>query len=243
MKVKGFFAMFLALMMLTAAGCSDDDDSPTGVAPKRYDIAYIYGSHTVNSNSFEIFLEDHDYYVDQIDIEDVPLTGLDDYELIIVGHSCPAPSPDAATNIKNSYKPVLAMGSGGALMFQEMGLSINWGHSWIDADTASTSSSSISIHVVDPTHTVFVEPNDIQIMPTGVVQLYDHSGHVAEYAPNLATGVVLLGREPDNATHYSLCTEYGKFFLWGFFNGPHAMTNSGRELYLNVVRYLTRFEG
>ena len=48
---------------------------------------------------------------------------------------------------------------------------------------------------------------------------------------------MLLGREPNNATHYVLVREGALRVLWGFDAAPDQMTAEGKQLFAHTCRY------
>jgi hypothetical protein len=48
---------------------------------------------------------------------------------------------------------------------------------------------------------------------------------------------MLLGREPEGATHYVLVGQGPRQVLWGFTAPPDQMTAEGKQLFVNTCRY------
>ena len=71
-----------------------------------------------------------------------------------------------------------------------------------------------------------------------IVQLYAGSRYLAVYEPVLDPAVILFGRQENNDSHWILAQE-GKDFLWGFSEDPSNMTQAGKDLFHNLVNYLT----
>ncbi len=201
--------------------------------PLQVDVAYIYKKDTSSAKSYASFLKENRFSVDLIPLEEVAGIDFTKYGVIAVGSDTSFGfewgTPAAVAAITRSGRPVLGLGFGGAGFFQEAGLSINWGHGWIGEEN--------SIYVVDPKHVVFNSPNRISLPPNRVIQLYEATQHIGEYAPDLSSRAVLLGREPKNLDHYPLVQE-GEHLLWGFTASPANMTKVGRSLFLNIVCYL-----
>jgi len=202
-------------------------------------IAIIYKENSTDANSFMSLLLEYGSGVNLIEIDNVASTDFSNYNLIIVTSNTSFGNDwgtlQAVDNIKNSGKLVLGLGAGGAGFFEEYGLSINWGNSWYG--TSSTSSQNTSIYCFNTTHQVFESPTNIIIPSDNIIQLYSESGHVGEYAPVLNQGVLLIGREPTDANHYSIVSE-NNHWLWGFTNSPADMTQTGKYLFLNIVSYM-----
>lgn len=202
-------------------------------------IAIIYKDDATDANSFKTLLLEYGADVSLIEIDNVASTDFSNYNLILIASNTSFSNEwgttQAVNNIINSGKLILGLGAGGAGFFEEYGLSINWGHSWYG--TSSTSPGNTSIFCVIKTHHVFTSPTMITIPGNNIIQLYSESGHVGEYAPSLNQGVLLIGREPTDANHYSIVSE-NSHWLWGFTNSPTYMTQTGKYLFLNIVDYM-----
>ena len=207
------------------------------------DIAFIYKTEINGANSFANLLSSKNFSTDLIEISEAASVSFNDYRLIIVdsntgfGYTWDG-SDTLVNNIQNSGKPVLALGFGGACLFEEMNVSLNWGNSWINSDTNSTYEQNTKIYCVDTSSFVFTTPNKISIPNDQIIQLYTKTGHIGVYAPNLSDQVILTGRESNNDTHYSITSE-GIYWLWGFTNSPSSMTEDGKNIFLNIVTFMT----
>jgi len=200
--------------------------------PPQVDVAYIYETDYSRAKNYALFLKENRYSVDLIPIGEVAGTNFTNYGVILVGSDTGSGyewgTPAAVAAIAGSGRPVLGLGFGGARFFQQMGLSINWGHGWIGSEN--------TIFVTEPEHPIFNIP--IRVLPPNrIMQLYTETGHIGEYAPSLNPKVVLLGREPLDREHYPLVQE-GQHMLWGFSEAPDNMTKDGQSLFLNVIYYL-----
>jgi len=196
--------------------------------------AFIYTGESADANVYKAFLDSIGVQTTLIEIADVSSADLTSFGLIIIGSNTGYMGnwgdPSAVANIQNSGKPVLGLGFGGASFFQQMGLSINWSNGWIRLDTPQ-------IYCVDPSLAIFNTPNLISIPEDHIIELYTNSSYIAEYAPSLSSRVVLVGRESDNVDHYPIVSE-GRHWLWGFTNPPTEMTQTGKDLFANIVNYI-----
>ena len=91
------------------------------------------------------------------------------------------------------------------------------------------------IYIQDNSSSIFSKPYRIS---TGNVSLYTRTSHVGIYLPSPPSDVVLIGRESDDKSHYSIVLENGKYLLWGFTSSPKYMTSSGKELFINIADHL-----
>ncbi len=96
------------------------------------------------------------------------------------------------------------------------------------------------IYVVDANHQIFNAPDSMNVPPDGIIQLYSTTGNRAIYLPYMPSDVILLGRESDDPYHYSLALEQSRYFLWGFTNSPAYMTQTGKDLFGNVLHYMAK---
>jgi hypothetical protein len=205
------------------------------ITPEKPDLAYIYSTDTTSANSYKSLLDANGYSTTLLPMSDVATTDFSKYGLIIVGgdtgsgyHWGDAASVSA---IQDSEKSIIGIYSGGASLFQELGLSTNWGHGMFFTESG--------IYVVKPNHTIFKSPNAILVPPDKIVQLYSAPCSVlGEYASSLSPEVLLLGRSETYTGHYPLVQE-GQNVFWGFTASPESMTGVGKDLFINVVSYMT----
>ena len=205
------------------------------VPVKKPDLAYLYSTDTASANSYKSLLDANGYSATLIPMSNVATTDFSKYGLIIVGgdtgsgyHWGDAASVSA---IQDSKKSIIGIYSGGASLFQELGLSINWGHGMFFTESG--------IYVVNPSHTMFNSPNSIQVPPDQIVQLYSSPCSVlGGHASSLSPEVLLSGRGVTHMDHYPLVQE-GQNVFWGFTASPESMTGVGKDLFINVVSYMT----
>ncbi len=199
-----------------------------GAPPQAVSVAYIYTS----DDSFKTFLDANGYPTTLVPMSSVSATNFSSFNLIIAGSETGYGYSwgDAASvaAVRNSGKPIVGLGYGGSCLFQQLGLSINWGNGWVGPLN--------QIYVVDPALPIFNLPKVVAIPENRLLTLYSSSDHIGEYAPYISPSVQLLGREPNNANHYPLVQE-GRNVLWGFTASPAGMTDSGKQLFLNLAAY------
>jgi hypothetical protein len=144
------------------------------------------------------------------------------------------PDNSVTTPITNSGKPVLGIGLGGAAIFHGMGLSINFGNSWTGEDTAGTTPEYTSIFCANSSMPIFKSPLSIDIPPNSIIALYNRTGYLAVYQPYINPAAVCIGRQANDLSHYEIASE-GIHYLWGFTNSPRDMTQTGKDLFYNIV--------
>ena len=239
MKRRLWLSVFIGVFGAVVVGCSEDDDG-VDVDPLP-SVVIIYQADSSWAEDYADMLTGTDFDVSLLEINDVASANLSQTSLIVVdsrtGSGYEWGTPAAVAAIKNSGKPVLGLGFGGARLFGQMGLSINWGHAWVNSDTTSTEKAATCVKIMVPAFEAFTTPTPFHIPPDWIVELYYQSGYIGEYAPELADSVLLLGREPVDTAHYTLTAE-GRCMLWGFTNSPTSMTPTGYSLFINIVAYM-----
>ena len=201
------------------------------VAPPLSKILYVYNTDAALADQYKILMDAHGFNTTLVTVASVSKTEYSPYELIVVGPDTGDWSSSRSVQaIADSELPILGLGSGGLKLFEQLRLSLTWGHSWIGNETA--------IHVVNPSHKMFNQPHTIEIPENGNIQIYNTTTHYGLYRPSLASNVVLLGRETNDADHYPIVQE-GKCIAWSFSAGPDQMTETGKRLFINTVSYAT----
>ncbi len=246
---KEIMRKLINLLILVATililGCSSKNSNPTGGNAVIKDAAYIYHSDSSWAADFGNLLRAHSFRVRLIEMDSLDTVNLAPYSLIMIdsrtGYRGTWGDSAAVAVVKNSGKPILGLGFGGANVMECLGMSINWSSCWNNQDTNSTSDSNIKMHIVNPSHTIFHGPMHIQISADSVVQLYWNTGFVAVYSLStlLSDSVIFLGREYGNIDHYTLVREGTSHYLWGFTNSPGAMTAAGKAIFVNLVKYMS----
>jgi serine/threonine protein kinase len=203
----------------------------------KTNVAFVYDADLATANAFKSMVEGELSNVTVTPIKKSAVAGTDfgSYKGIIVGPDAGSGyswnNAAAVNQIKNSGKPVLGMNRGGASLFQEMGLAINWGGS-------AVSGSETTIYVLQPNHTVFKQPNSIPVPGNRLVQIYSSNVEAVEpYSPNLPGSVAKIARDNSNSNYVTL-SQQGKHILWSYAGGPGKMTANGKALFANVVSYL-----
>ncbi|MCD6345660.1 MAG: VWA domain-containing protein [Anaerolineae bacterium] len=200
--------------------------------------AYIYKDDLPTGTEYEKLLEGHGIVVDLLPMSVVSTTNFGVYNLIVVGpdtgYGYTWDGSAGVAAIAQSGRPVMGLGYGGSALFSELDLFIDWGQSWI--------SSGKDVYAVDPLHTIWQTPYPIGVTPKDpIVDLYTRTtSFVAVYMPEYVSGVLPLGRQPNNQTHYPLIQEARsvRYLLWGFNAGPVTMTETGRRLFVNTAWHM-----
>jgi PKD repeat protein/RNA polymerase subunit RPABC4/transcription elongation factor Spt4 len=198
-------------------------------------VAFIYSTDLTSAESYEALLTSRGFAVDLVPSSDATTWNYGKYGLIIIGAETGAFyqwEPEAAVSvIDETGKPILGLGIGGSCFFSVLELYIDWGQGW--------SGSEKSLYVVDSGHQIFQSPTRITVPSDKIIDVY--SGSTKQqgiYMPSPVAGITPLGREVGDSDHYSLIQQEDRYVLWGFGASPAAMTQTGKNLFTNVVSWL-----
>ena len=223
------------------ARCADDPSIVSGwssaltvtINEPIHEIAYIYSTDTTAANSFKDFLEGLGYPTTLIHMDSI-VAGMFAGKLILIGSDTGDlgtwGDSDKVDAINNSGQPIIGLGEGGYAFFGKLSLAIGYPHGWHGGDT--------DIIVVDSSHDVFNTPNNLGVSTGQTISIYSTTGHVGINLPTPPENVVLLGREVTDPDHYPLVQEDERYLLWGWTASPDSMTQMGKDLFENVVRWL-----
>jgi len=208
---------------------------PFTTRPLCKQIAFVYNTDYAAAQRFKLLLAGYGFRPELIHIGDVTTTDLSPYCLIIAGLDTGKgyewDNPKAALAIRNSRIPVLGLGDGGASLFQTIGLSINYGNSAIGfSDT---------MYAPNPEHRIYNTPLPIDTSANQFITLANSTVRcLYEHAPHLPLDVALLGRHHSSTDYYPL-TQESQYILWGYNLEPSLMSQTGKDLFINLVSYAT----
>jgi len=250
MKAILFCGVFLMAVGLLLTGCSDDDVVETPYEPLPR-VAFVYQPETDYNNplQFETLLESHGYMITLIEMDSITVTDFSLYDLTIVDSKIGSEdnwgASSQVTQIMSADKPILGLGFGGARFFGENLLAIGWNNGEPFLDTTSTSFLNTDVSVDDIkihlTDTLFYQPNPVTRTDDSLIEVYNYTAVIVIEPPAPAPdSMVYYGRQPNYDSRFTLIQEGERYFLWGFTNGPNAMTTNGQVFFLNVVDYLIK---
>jgi len=203
--------------------------------PTSYSVVFIYSTDLDSAQSYKSLLETNGVTVDLVPKSIAEVWNYSSYGLILISDDTGLRDiwePAAAISVINSAgKPILGLGEGGYAFFGKLSLHIGFGNGWHGGENR--------IYVVDAGHRIFNYPIGISIPPDRIIQLYTSTPNVGIYLPSPVEGVTPLGRESSDASHYSLIQEDTRYVLWGFSNAPADMTQTGKDLFVNLVLWLS----
>ena len=201
--------------------------SQDDVVVTRLNAAYIYYDNPTDAQDFESRLETYGVPTDLVYIKNLGSTDLSPYQVILIGNDTPWGSPSDVTAVLNANTPVIAIGYGGAVFLDEVpGLYIGRLNSWSAAGQT---------HATVVGGEIYQYPYEIPYSPGQNVYLYYSSGVWAEsvYDPTGVTYQML--REFGDDNHYVLAGEQDRFYQWGFYGAPAAMTGWGEKVFVNLI--------
>ncbi len=222
---KGIFTLLLFLLITS-----------TSIFAQANNVAYIHFSDTTKAIEYKSLLESNGFPTDVIYMWDIDDTDFSNYNLIIIdsdtSYSGYIWREDwMVSDIQNSELPVLALGYTGQRLYEKFGLSNNWGN--------GASGSGTSIVCVDTSFVIYQSPNELSISSDTMLVLYNSDSKVAvEYGAVLEASVNKIGEVP-NGEYYSITSDQEKYWLWGFVDSPANMTQTGKDLFVNIVDYMS----
>jgi len=203
-----------------------------GLNTQNRTIAYVYSTDSTTANSYKSFLDGEGFPTTLIHQDSIVSGIFAGYGTILIGYETGSSYTWGDTAkvdaVNDSHKPILGLGFGGSSLYSELSLFIEWGQGGVNNNN--------QISVVDPVHIIFNSPNNIT---DSTITLYTTSKSVLEiYAPSKPEDVVLLGKDATLADYYPLIEEKNRYLLLGFNASPDDMTQTGKDLFENLVAYM-----
>lgn len=222
--------------------------------------AFFYRNNITEANDYKLLLKEHGIDIDLISIFDAETLDYSKYKVLLIGDDIYRGNVNledievaVVSAIDNSKKPIVGLGGGGYYFFGRLGLSI--GYPWGRYAYRS------GIYIVNASHQIFSSPKRIDTPVYKIIQLYSSpSGQHGIFLPSTEDfndpryaepverypfppvdqreDVILFGRETISPVHYSLVLEKDRYLLWGFTEPPRLMTQTGKDLFFNVVYWL-----
>ena len=228
---------------LVASGTNNSGETFLRYAHTGFNVrpraVYLWNEDLDTALDYEKLLEENGWVVDLMTLAEVPRANFQPYALILVGpetgYHYDFDDKDAAATLAQWGIPVLGLGEGGAALFAELNLFINYGQTWF--------SNNNEVYAVAPATTFWNEPLAIPVDPKDpLVQLYPKPlKELGVYIPELVKGVTPIAREKRDQDHYPVVMEVQgsrAFALWGYNAGPTSMTEDGKKLLVNLSHYL-----
>lgn len=193
--------------------------------------AYIYDDDLAKGADYRQLLKDNGISVDLIDVHNVSTAPLRDYNLIVVGAdtgSLGTWGTDASVQaIIRSELPVLGLGEGGYAYFGKIKSNMGWPKGAHGAGT--------SINWTNPSDNIWRYSVEFQL-PKGPLQLYAKpSERVDIFLADQGGPFQIFGYNDTDGRYADLLMENRRHTLWSFDDGPRAMTDTGRQLFVNTA--------
>jgi len=156
--------------------------------------------------------------------------------IIIADDTTPVWTDMADVNaIRDSGRPVLAIGSGGSHYYDAANASIGWLMSGVHFGQSR-------IYVPNPANPLYTSPNAIAVPADGIVAVHQSDVRaVTPWIQGLPKNVSVLAKDPAAMDYATICTEASRYTMWSFYTAsPALLTEDGRKLFENVVWHCLR---
>ena len=197
-------------------------------------VLFIHRDDQVAAAVYQTLLTEKGITVDLIHQDQILNVNLSLYKAILIGHDTgnEAAWGDEAGNqaarINGSGLPILGFGRGGFAFFGRLGLEIGWDNGTIANGT--------DLIIFDPANPIWTTPNQIDIPADQVITLYSRVAEfVAVTFDTPPANVIPIGRQPNNPNNYPFVRQTDRYFLWGFSANPNELTETSRQVLINVL--------
>lgn len=209
--------------------------SPTP-EPTLGPVILLYHKDLAAAQSFQTLLTAHGIAVDLVNKSDTATVNFNNYKAIIIGndtgYTLTWDPPEAITAINAVNTPIIGLGEAGYAFFGKLGLKIGY--------PEGAHGETNQIYVVDSAHQIFTTPNPITIPTDKIITIYTATKSV-DILVGTTDELTLLGRNPSQPGYYELISqkhEDRQYVLWGFIDSPDVMTETGKNLFVNLVMWL-----
>jgi hypothetical protein len=221
---------------------------PVTIGISKFKVVYIYQTDTTSANSFKNTLAAKGIVADLLQVDSINSFDFGGYSVVLIGNDTGSSSrtwggvdisqdDPRVTKIVGTGLPVIAIGVGN-LFFDAKNLNINIG--WLPS---AEDNSQTSILKVNPSHTIWNSPN---VIGGTTVDVYQTPGYRDElFQGNVVPGVVTLAQCPvvHPAGNYFPIVSQDRFLKWGFYLSPDSWTQTGKDLFENVVTWCVGLYG
>ena len=229
----------LSVFFVLNACKKSSSSTPATPPPIKNNLVYIYKNDSTDGVSFENLLKLNGCTVTLINKSAAAALDYSSYSMIIIGgNSDTLKSHDnwdtaAANKIKNSGKPCLLIGEGGLLFGGAIGDTVAW--------LQSAGNFLTGFKAIDPTSSLYKQPNVISVPADSTITLYSAASEVGSFylkAPPLAN-VTLLARETGVAAskYYPMTIDNVKYATFGYYDNMDKMTAGGKAFFVNLVYF------
>ncbi|MEM7032055.1 MAG: VWA domain-containing protein [Chloroflexota bacterium] len=195
-------------------------------------VAYIWDTDSATASAYQKLLEQNNLRVRQIEMSKIIDTDFANYDLVIIGPDTGKDavwgSPKLVQHLAEGRRKIVGLGDGGHAFFGQLSLDIGYNNGTPSTDT--------SVNPFDFTHPIWQTPFDLAV--TGLVDVYTKPGSDGVAVWGNGVDVVWLASDPPNSTPLWLALEADRYLIWGFNQGPKAMTVNGKALFVNTVWFM-----
>lgn len=203
-------------------------------------IAYVYQGRSEDAISFYTLLTGRGYTVTMVPLSEVLTTNFSDFQAVLIADDTgfldnwgtAADMAAQVEQIRKANRPIVGIGEGGYAFFGQMGLYIGWPHGWHGTNTLWTRAATAPATLYTNPYGV-PDPTDTFLSSVGQVAIYLDP-------TSLPSDVISVALEPDK-THAPLIFQNCRF-LWGGGGSPAAMSEPGKNLFINVIEYMKNFQ-
>jgi len=218
------------------------------ISESQFSVVYIYQTDTTSADSFRTTLAEQGIRADILQVDSINSFDFSGYSVVLIGNdtgnydrtwggvSVYEDDP-RVIRIIGTGLPVIAIGVGN-FFFDSKNLNLNIGALPSAVDDLQT-----SILKVDPSHPIWNSPN---VIGGTTVEIYQTAAPREEWwEGGMVPGVVTLAQCPivHMAGLYYPIVSQDRFIQWGFRLSPDSWTQTGKDLFENVVTYSSTFLG
>jgi len=212
------------------------------ISSPEFSVAYIYQTDTTSADSFKTTLAGQGIRADLLQVDSINSFDFSGYSVVLIGNdtgnydrtwggvSVYEDDP-RVIKIVGTGLPVIAVGIGN-FFFDSKNLDLNIGALPSAVDNLQT-----SISKVDPSHTIWNSPN---VIGGTTVDIYQTAAPREElWGGSVGPGVVTLAQCPIvhmGGLYYPIVSQ-DRFIQWGFRLSPDSWTQTGKDLFENVVTW------
>lgn len=193
---------------------------------------YVYSTDMGKGMEVRNLLQANGIGVDLVQVNSVPTVDMTKYNLVIVGPETGNGQrwgTDEAFNAIVQYeRPVLGMGEGGYAFFGKLSLNIGYPKGAHGLGT--------SVLWSNAGDEIWRYPYEFDLREVKMLQLYkETSSRVDINLGDQPSGVQIFGFNDKDQNYADLIMQSNYWMLWGFDDGPAAMTETGQRLFVNAA--------
>ncbi len=167
MKNKPVLILLTLLSITIFCACKKNSNSPAAI---KNNLVFVYDNDSSEGVAFKSLLQQNGCSVTLVDRSKAGIFDYSGYTMILIGNNTDTlhavqewNSADAMT-IKNTGKPLLLLGEGGALFAGDIQDTVNWG--------TSAGNTLTGFKAFDPTSAIYKQPKTISIGSDSLVTLF-----------------------------------------------------------------------